>query len=177
MIFQVTGLSRSGTAWVAAFLNLHPNCYAHHDLAAETDMWLEESEDIAMLWEFVGEVSTYGWLPKATRLTGPKVFIERDPLHVWESIWKVQGERPILTDIQVQHRTAHDWAVKQKALIVPFTRLHEIPVLRSIWKHVFGSDYTFPLAKARLFVKLNIQRADAAEMVTNPEQARERLFA
>jgi hypothetical protein len=164
---------------MAAFLNLHPNCYCHHDLAAETDMWREESEDLAMLWEFVGEVSTYGWLPKATRVAGPKVFIERDPYEVWRSLVDVVGDlnAPELTDIQAQHRVATDWARKHRALVVPFNKVHNIPHLREIWKHIFGSDYTFPVAKARLFVKFNIQRADAAGMVSNPEQARERLFA
>ncbi len=176
MIFQVTGISRSGTAWLAAFLNLHPGCFCHHELAAETSNWLEDSEDLHLFWDYVGESSTYGWLPKATRPTGPKVFIDRDPYQVFCSIWRVQNERPILTDIQAQHDAAYVWAVQQNAMIVPFTELHKTDQLQQIWSHIFGNDYTFPVAKARLFVKMNIQRIDAAEMVSNPEQAHERLF-
>lgn len=177
MIFQVTGLSRSGTAWMATFLNLHPNCYAHHDLAAETDDWLDESEELASMWEYVGEVSTYGWLPKATRRTGPKVFIHRDPYEVFKSLWNATKERPILTNIQAQHAVAIAWAKEQKALIVPFVMLHDESSLMLIWHHIFGTFSRYPRAKARLLTKMNIQRNDLAEMISNPEQAQERLFS
>lgn len=174
MIFQITALSRSGTAFMAAFFSLHPECIAHHDLAGEREDWWEHSERLERTWRFVAEVSTYGWLKRATRpRIDRKVFIERDPDEVFSALWKRTEEEPCYTDIHFQHKIALQWAISQGALVVPFSELFSINRLQQIWWHIFH-DYTFPLEKAELFIKLNIQRQ---EINTNADQMAQRLFA
>ena len=177
MIFQVTAQPRSGTAFVASFLNLHPECFCHHDLAADRDDWKEHSEFLNKKWEFVGEVSTYGWLPRAYRPDGPKVYIKRDPTEVKKSVEKIMGNR---TELDVFIRAAEaalEWAQKNNALVIDFKRLFTLDALGLIWDHVFtGSFHPFPIDKARLALTMNTQRQDPKKAFGDARYVRQRLL-
>lgn len=177
MIFQITALPRSGTAFVAAFLNLHPECFCHHDLAADRDDWKEHSDFLNKKWEFVGEVSTYGWLPRAHRPDGPKVYIKRDPTEVKKSVEKIMGNR---TELDVYIRAAEaalEWAQKHNALVIDFKRLFTLDALGLIWDHVFtGSFHPFPVDKARLALTMNTQRQDPKKAFGDARYVRQRLL-
>lgn len=177
MIFQITGLPRSGTAFTAAFLNLHPECFCHHDLAAERDDWKEYSDYLNRRWEFVGEVSTYGWLPRAIRVGCPKVLIQRNPQEVKESVHKILGRTPDL-DVYIRAaEEAHVWAIEHDAEVIPFRELFTVDGLARIWGHVFqGSLTPFPFEKATLALSMNTQRQDPKRAFGDARYVRQRLL-
>ena len=177
MIFQITALPRSGTAFIASFLNLHPECFCHHDIAADREDWKEYTDFLDRKWEFVGEVSTYGWLPRAYRHGVTKVLIQRDPTEVKKSVEKITNQR---TELDVYIRAAESaqkWADEGKALVVPFTRLFTLDTLGLIWDHVFVGSFTpFPIEKARLALTMNTQRQDPKKAFGDARYVRQRLL-
>ncbi len=174
MISQVTGLPRSGTGFITVFLNLHPSCVAHHDIASETDDWRGYSERMEETVEHVIEVSTYGWLPKAHR-PGRKVFIDRDPVEIVQSMNDTLGIPHNVGQYHMLRRTALQWAKDNDALIIPFEALFTDELLEVIWGHLFG-NYRFPVEKARILLNMNIQRHHPELMLGSAETARQRLF-
>lgn len=176
MIFQVTGLPRSGTAFMATLLNLHPMCFAHHDLAAEREDWREHSESLERDHRYVGEVSTYGWLPKATRRDGPKVVIDRDPLAVVQSMNETLGKTHDIGPYRNTSVLLRQWAQAYNALVVPFEHLFKVDILAAVWHRLFGEAGSFPLAKVQQIVTMNIQRQNPEQMLGDAEEARRRLF-
>ena len=177
MIFQITGLPRSGTAFTASFLNLHPECFCHHELAADREDWKEYSEFLDKRWEFVGESSTYAWLPRAYRAGITKVLIQRDPTQVKKSVHNITGQR---TELDVYIRAAeaaHRWAVEGRALIIPFHELFTLDALGKVWDHVFVGSFTpFPIEKARLALTMNTQRQDPKKAFGDAQCLRQRLL-
>lgn len=177
MIFQVTGLPRSGTAFVAAFLNLHPECFCHHDLAAERDDWKEYSEYLNKRWEFVGEASTYGWLPRAARPGAPTVLIVRNPEEVNKSIEKILGRTTGLDPLIKALEDAKRWADQTGAFVIDFRVLFQVETLRVLWEHVFqGSLVPFPFEKAALALTMNTQRHDPKKAFGDARFVRQRLL-
>lgn len=177
MIFQVTGLPRSGTAFLAAFLNLHPECFCHHDLAAERDDWKEYSEYLNRTWEFVGESSTYGWLPRAARPGAPTVLVVRDPVEVNHSLEKILGRTAGLDPLIKAQEDAKRWADQTGAFVIDFKYLFQIETLNVLWQHVFqGSLVPFPVEKAKLMVTMNTQRQDPKRAFGDARFVRQRLL-
>ena len=181
MIFQVTGLPRSGTAFIASFLNLHQLCFCHHDLAADRDDWKEHSDELAISWPFVGEVSTYGWLPRAQRdnVVAPRVAIFRDPEDSHAALKRIMGERVGGVDPFIKASSAlREWAHKVDALCVPFDELHTVPALQQIWKHIFKAELgvPFPVEKAQQMITMNVQRNKPQEAFGDARLLRQRLL-
>lgn len=177
MIFQVTGLPRSGTAFLASFLNLHPQCFCHHDIAAERHDWKEYSERLESKWRFVGESSTYGWFPRAQREGVPCIFIHRPYAEVAKSLHKIVGEVDVIP-LYENEKLALNWAHQQQALIIPFYRLFDIRTLEEVWSHIFGETKSFPVEKAAFHLSLNVQRKDLETFLSPSavEQAHSRLL-
>jgi hypothetical protein len=176
MIFQVTGLPRSGTAFLASFLNLHPQCFCHHDIAAERDDWKEYSERLEGKWRFVGESSTYGWFPRAQREGVPRIFIHRPFADIVKSLIKFMRKEEIpVSSLMRGEEVALDWARRLQAQIIPFNHLFDVRTLEQVWSHIFRETGSFPVEKAEIFVAMNIQRNDIKETFLSPEAASKAL--
>lgn len=181
MIIQVTGLPRSGTAFIATFLNLHPYCICHHDLAADRDDWKEYPETLEKDWQFVGEVSTYGWLPKAQRpsVLSPKVAIFRRPEDSHAAVKRIMGHQTGGLDPFIHgYEALKDWAYRVSALRVSFEDLHTVAGLQEIWNHVFvpSWDTPFPVEKAQQMITMNVQRRNPQETFGDTRRIQQRLL-
>lgn len=161
-LIQVTGLPRSGTAFMATFLSLHPECICYHELIAKSDNYRDEINSSLNKYKFVVDSSTYGYLPQCSYNNSKKVYIDRK---VSESLKSVE----IALNIEVERHTYNsfeqilkDWEKNNEVLIVNYKNLFETQTLKIIWEYCFQSDEYFSEEKANHFIDMNIQ-------MNNPE--------
>jgi hypothetical protein len=162
---------------MASFLNFHPECLAHHDLAAERDDWKEYSDYLNRCWEYVGEVSTYGWLPRAHRQFGPKVLILRDPLEINKSVERILGRSAGLEPLIKAAEDARAWAEKHGALVIKFPQVFTLDGLALVWDHIFDRTVPFPVEKAKIAITMNTQRHDPKKAFGDARYVRQRLLS
>ena len=161
-IFQITGLPRSGTAFLSSLFNLHPSCIAYHELIATEEDWrapLESSD-----WENVADVGTYQYFPGAVIPRARKVFVDR-PAKDSCAAWNATSGYAIQT-FDIISSLAQEWVEREKPLVVNYASLWSVQSLKEIWDYCFeptgpGID-VFPEAKAKLLLRMNIQRIDPA---------------
>lgn len=156
-LIQITGLPRSGTAFVATFLALHPECVSFHELIMKSDDYRKKILYTTKTNKFVVDSSTYGFLPQCTFKESKKVYIERD---FWES--KNSLERAL--KLNIDEKFYYDnlieikkWKEENLVYQVKFKELFKVETLERLWQYCFGSLEYFVREKAELFLDMNIQ--------------------
>ena len=171
-IIQIAGMPRSGTAFLAAFLSLHPKCVANHELAATDPNWKETIRDQLEHWEYVIDSTTYGWIPKATFDRGRRVGLVREPSESALRSSEAFGYPVDQGSMEFCYDQITEWSWEW--LRIDYSELFTVESLRSIWVYCFGNSNYFSEEKARLFISLNIQRMNP-EIVFSKENSNERL--
>lgn len=90
--FVITGLPRSGTAWIAMLLNLHTGVFCYHDAVATaaTDSYADALSIPG--FKAVGDSSSAAMAPAFDDLVAERIFIHRDEEQCRESLHKVMGD-------------------------------------------------------------------------------------
>ena len=160
VLIQVAGLPRSGTAWVAMLLALHPRCISFHDIISSEVDWRGSIQRALASWDWVADCGTYQYAPGATvpesikigivqppeqsRLRANKAFNQQaaegsyDALEEW-LLWWLQQDRQSLV-------------VRREDLWKDST------ASRLIWEHAFGIGEPFPEEKVRFLLSMEVQR-------------------
>lgn len=171
-LIQIAGMPRSGTAFLAAFLSLHPKCVANHELAATDPNWKETIRDQLEHWEFVVDSTTYGWLPKATFEGARRIGLTRPPS---ESAFRASEAFGYAVDSGSMDFCCDqiiEWS--HSGVLVDYYDLFRVDALSQIWHWCFRDFCFFSEEKARLFISLNIQRMNP-EIVFSEQNSNEML--
>lgn len=171
-LIQIAGVPRSGTAFLAAFLSLHPKCVANHELAATDPNWKETIRNQLEHWEFVVDSTTYGWLPKATFEAAKRIGITRSPAESSHCATKAFKYEVDSGSMNYCYDQIVEWA--HSGFLADYSDLFRVDSLRNIWHWCFGDLCFFSEEKARLFISLNIQRMNP-EVVFSKENSKKML--
>lgn len=146
-------MPRSGTAFVSAVLNLHPDCFCVHEPAAEPG-WRTKLAAISLFRYVAISDTVCGRYPEFTLPHARCVYLRRPFEDSLKAINKIrQMGREKLEEVV---RYNEKWAAERRALIIdnPFT----LKNLTEIWRHVFPERIQQEQAmKLERFVTLNIQ--------------------
>lgn len=157
-LFQITGLPRSGTAFISTMFSLERDCIGLHEEGAENRNWKKTIDDLLLRYEFVADCTTYGFLPKASRTESVKVYLNKDPeLSRSECQERFKYEIPFGSFDQLKV-IADRWAIENNALVIDAKDLFNISSLKKIWDHCFAGRRLFPEDKVSRLVTMNIQR-------------------
>lgn len=158
--FFVTGLPRSRSAWLAAWLTTEETlCY--HDVEFDASL-LRFDRRVG----FAGSELVWSVEELSERFPGaPWLFVLRDPAKCLESWKRVAG--PHLPTGKEFHRlwikridaiTAAISGAKRSCscIALPFQALDEEGAARDVWQHLIGSPFDFE--RWKLFTEFNIQQ-------------------
>lgn len=180
--FYITGLPRSGTAWLSRFFSVGDS-YCFHE--AEARAGVPAPEEVA---DRMGKVmracpspyvgnSSSGLLllePDAFPAHAPVILVRRDPKEVSDSLarlgWPPESALPEGDDARFMTREGRAWVVTQ-TLMERLKRWEERPntlevayanpfpeeTLRRMWRHVRGAANPFPEVHYQEMIRLNIQ--------------------
>lgn len=159
MIITVTGLPRSGTAFVSNLLQMHPECIAYHELASYDKNWRETI--INNPFKYVADCCTYGFLDAAKLETDrpiKQIYIKSYPKQSHKSAQVACKKEISLELIQGLHYMALEWADINQPLIVERDAVFTEDGCAMIWHYCFGTP--IPFMKIAELVKLNVQHKD-----------------
>lgn len=156
MIITVTGLPRSGTAFVSMLLQLHPECMSYHELAAYDRDWkntiLNSEADI------VADCSTYGFMPEASLPSKKRVMIDSDVVQSKRSAEIACRKAVSLDDMIALQILLYQWQDLYRPFVIDRNQVFTVRGCCDIWEFCF--DQAAPVEKIEQLVKLNVQHKD-----------------
>lgn len=159
MNILVTGLPRSGTAFVSMLLNLHPDCVAHHELAAYEKNWREYLTSLVFEVDFIADCNTYGYLQQYDFHSDKKIYIVHTPTESHTSA-EVATRKKIDPHLMINlARIGEQWAVFNECLVIDRKKVFTLEGCMEIWAYLF--DDPMPTKKVEQLIKLNIQQHNA----------------
>lgn len=168
-VFQITGLPRSGTAWIASVLNMVEECVCFHELLATEPDWRGRIEKTRQTASFVGDVNTYGFLPKATWPNAAKVFIHRNYEESHAAAEKAFGRKFSKLGFHRGEEIGLKWAEDNGALVIPFSDMFKAHTVRLIMAKVMPWVPSIHPMKLDLACRMNIQRQNCEEFFGSNE--------
>lgn len=159
MLITVTGLPRSGTAFVSQLLQLHPHCLAYHELAAYRKDWREALKEYKWEADFVADCNTYGYLKEYDVIPDKRVYIQSSPSQSHQSS-EIACKKKIDPQLMINlARIGEIWSQENDCLVIDRKKVFTLEGCRDIWMYCF--DQFFPDYKVKELVKLNIQQHNA----------------
>jgi len=154
MLITITGLPRSGTAFLSMLCQLHPDCLSYHELAAFDTDWkntiLNSEADI------VCDCNTYGYLRQAELPSDKRVYITSHPSQAHRSS-EIACKKKIDPQLLINlNRIGEKWALEKGAYVIDRKKVFTLEGCREIWLYCFD-DY-FPVEKVEAMLRLNIQQ-------------------
>jgi len=160
-IFQISGLPRSGTAWIATVLSLSPDVTCYHEalMHGDPETLLRNAPT-----KYAGDCSTYGFMPKRVIDDAKKVVIFRDPFECF-----VSAENAFKRSIDVPTQNALVHFINKYFLdddhgvfAVEFPELFTSEIVHRILEYCCPGAAIDPI-KLQLALSMNIQRSNPAE--------------
>ena len=164
--FQITGLPRSGTAFLSVLFTLEPDCLGIHELAADDPDWRNTLETLLRKHRYVADCSTYGYARGAQDPEAVRVYIRKDPEQSRLRCAERLGYEADASAFKALREYADNWARNSGALQVSYEQLFDLDVLAQIWDHCFDGERLFPEEKAARLVTMNIQRQNPEKVFT-----------
>jgi hypothetical protein len=158
-IFQISGLPRSGTAWIATVLSLSPDVTCYHEslMQGDPETLLRNAPT-----KYAGDCSTYGFMPRMIIPSASKVFINRPIAECVEcatkSFQRAQDEQTWKNMV----RSVADFLQNWKLGFVPFESLFQESTVNQIVDYCCPGATIDPI-KLKLALSMNIQRSNPAE--------------
>lgn len=157
-LLTITGLPRSGTAFTATLLALHPETISFHELASYYPDW--RTRIIAQPYKFVADSNTYAYLPQAVMDSDKRVYIKHN-LNESHKAAQIATNKPIAWELMEAMQSAADtWVRTYSPLVIPRNRVFTVSGCKILWEYCFEGD-RFPSDKVRELLKLNIQHHQA----------------
>lgn len=156
--FFITGLPRSGTAWLANFLSYGRDVFCYHEASAfDLDKPADNRQQRALsLMDLTGAregISRVGnacsdVLNWPTDLPGEVVIIRReaqDSLASLKRAWRGWGQDPsVLDEVYDRNLCVYEKFLEKfesRALMVDFSELWTLKAAARIWEHCVGTDF------------------------------------
>lgn len=128
--FIIAALPRSGTAWLATALNLHPDIFAFHEGWVTGQHYMTRMEMAAAEHKIVVDVTTC-LLPAFDEVPATRIFLDRDENAAFDSAKEaigVSGEKwNIAADL------AGIWRAKHKPLTIFFDDMTDAEKVASVY--------------------------------------------
>jgi hypothetical protein len=156
-LITVTGLPRSGTAFVSMLLQLHPECMSYHELAAYDRDWVSTILDNEA--DIVADCSTYGFMPEARMPSYKRVMIDSDAVQSKRSAEIACRKDISLDDIIALQVLLYQWQDRYKPFVIDRNQVFTVEGCCDIWEYCFNGSA--PVEKIQQLVKLNVQHKDA----------------
>lgn len=155
-LITVTGLPRSGTAFVSMLLQMHPDCVAYHELAAYDRNWRTTLFD--NWWNIVADCNTYAFMPEAWIRADRMIMIESDIVQSHVSS-EIACRKLIDPDLMPALKVLLDkWRERYDPMVIQRNDVFTFEGCVAIWEYCFGKPV--PYHKIQQLVKLNVQHKD-----------------
>jgi hypothetical protein len=159
MILTITGLPRSGTAFLSTALNFNHNTIAFHELAAYDQNWrltLVEAQSYA---DVVVNSCTYGHHRSHEIISDKNIMILSSPELSYKATcdaMKIPYNEQTKKIVYESYNQLSSWNPPNRMLLKK-GRLFEIETLKRVWAFVFGEDEWFPEEKMIQLLKLKVE--------------------
>ena len=180
-IIQITGLPRSGTAFMAAFSMLYPWANVFHENIADGGDWRGRLKDSVRDYPLTVDCGTYQYFPGAVYPGSEKIWIGRNSYDSAEAAAKAAG-RPF-TDSDVKASgfllaTWHKWRSQYAYSRFEFANLFNEDSLRLVWNTLDPDrNWAFPERNVRQLIRMRIVRKDVEKFsMENVEKNANELF-
>lgn len=157
-LIQITGLPRSGTAFMATVMMLHPDCNVFHEAAADGPGWRDRIEESRRTYPITADCSTYSYMPGFTTKYSDKVFLSRPFRESAESCGVFLDMPPDYHTALLMREQAFKWIEKYRVRSFAFSNLFNVDTIRDIWTHLNLGK--FPEQKVAQLVRMRITRKD-----------------
>ena len=155
-LITVTGLPRSGTAFVSMLLQMHPDCVAYHELAAYDRNW--RTTLFNNWWDIVADCNTYAFMPEAWIRADKMIMIDSDVVqsHVSSEIaCRKLIDPELMPTLRVM---LEKWRDRFDPMVINRNDVFTFEGCVAIWEYCFGKPV--PYHKIQQLVKLNVQHKD-----------------
>jgi hypothetical protein len=171
-IFQISGLPRSGTAWIATVLSLSPDVTCYHEALMQGD---PETLLRNAPTKYAGDCSTYGFMPKRVIEDAKKVVICRDPCECFVSAENAfKRSIDVLTQNALVRRFDQFFFDDDHGFVaVEFPALFTAQIVKRILEYCCPGATIDPI-KLQLALSMNIQRSNPAETFSEEVCAKHR---
>lgn len=156
-LFLITGLPRSGTAFMSQFCNLSDRVICLHEGVVDYDNpfdYLSERSEY-----YAGDSSSFGILPKFDSVNCKRVLIERNSSAVIKSYSEyididTDELSKLITELE---GFSSEFKVKFNPYLVRYEELFDVETLRKIWTFLFPDLY-FPEKKVENLTRIRCNR-------------------
>lgn len=155
MLITVTGLPRTGTAFVSMLLALNPDCISYHELASYDADW----RNTVMLPSICADCNTYGYLPEYDVEPDKRVYIVGNIQNSHRSAEKACQRVIPFSRMYDLWDAGSTWAAFNDCFVIGRGDVFTVGGCENIWRYCFDTEP--PTEKIRQLVKLNIQHHNA----------------
>lgn len=161
-LIQITGLPRSGTAFMSVLMSMHPQCISYHELIAKSEDFRNDLTDSLKRHKYVVDSSTTGYMESCVFESSKKIYINRTASESLKSVKNAgfNDVNPYFYDELA--KKIESWKLKYEVLEVKYENLFNPETLKSIWVYAFGSDEHFVTEKVMNMCDMRIE-------IVNPE--------
>lgn len=153
-LFTITGLPRSGTAWMSAVLSLHPECIGYHELVAYRSDWRDVIRNST--YRYVADCNTYAVFDNYDLVPDKRVYIVSQPEQSHRSV-EIACRKKVHYDFICELMDAgQTWAIyNDPCYVIDREDIFTVDGCSKVWQFLF--DEEAPKEKIENFIRLNIQ--------------------
>jgi hypothetical protein len=157
-LIQITGLPRSGTAFMATVMMLHPDCNVFHEAAADGTGWRDRIEESRERYPITADCGTYQFIRGFTTNDSDKVFLSRPYRESADACAVALDSSPDYSTSLLLREQAFQWIETYEVRSFGFNGLFNVDTIRDIWTHLKLGK--FPENKVAQLVRMRITRKD-----------------
>lgn len=157
-IIQITGLPRSGTAFMTALTMLSPEVNAFHECIADGPGWKERIQKSRLQYPITVDAGTYQYMPGAVIEDAQKFAIVRDSMESHLAAEKALGRRFSLESSESLDFRFKFWMRKYEVSYCVFHAIFKLDILKLVWDGLKLGE--FPESKVRQLIRMRIVRKD-----------------
>jgi hypothetical protein len=156
-IIQLSGLPRSGTAFMSTVFALHPYCISLHECLLYYENPIKKIKELEKKYKYVADCSTYSYLQNFQIKEAKKIIIKRNlnesinSSSIFLNCYIDENYFNLLND------ELNNFCKKNSHLSVGFNKLFNVESIKKIWEYSFGSLDFFDTNKIKNLLKLNVQ--------------------
>ena len=134
----IGSLPRSGSAWLSAALNTHPDAFFLHEgivYYKDPIAWLEGTE-----YGTVGDIGSHCMLPELDRKKAKRIFLTRNKDNVvgsLKSFLTLEDPEYVVDEIL---SLSEGWLEKHEPYILSYEELFKKETLKDLWTFIFGEE-------------------------------------
>lgn len=150
-LFFVSGMPRSGTAWVSALINICPAAYCLHEGEAQYREGLVRHLQCRDEF-YAGDSAPTALAAKFDGLSARRVAILR-PLDEVQAATKIALHGLVSEDaVNSHYRDLQTWISRHSPLLIAFDELFTLAGAAKVWEHLLPREY-FPEDKIAILIR------------------------